>query len=57
MEIIFTDTALKDLKAWKKLGNKIIQQRIEQLISSIIDTPFGGIGKPEALKHNYAGYW
>ncbi len=38
-------------------GNKIIQQRIEQLIKSIIESPFEGIGKPEALKYNYSGYW
>lgn len=57
MEIVFTDTALKDLKFWKMLGNKIIQQRIEQLIKSITESPFEGIGKPEALKYNYSGYW
>ena len=57
MEIVLTDTALNDLKAWKKSGNKIIQHRIELLIQSIIENPFEGIGKPEALKYNYTGYW
>ena len=57
MEIVFTETAIKDLKFWKMSGNKIIQQRIEQLIKSIIESPFEGIGKPEALKYNYSGYW
>lgn len=57
MEIVFSDTALEDLKTWRKSGNKIIQHRIEQLIASIIQTPFEGIGKPEALKYNYSGYW
>ncbi|WP_304622671.1 Txe/YoeB family addiction module toxin [Pedobacter sp. Leaf170] len=28
-----------------------------ELIQSIIETPFTGIGKPEALKHNWAGFW
>jgi toxin YoeB len=49
MEIVFTDTAIKDLKFWKMSGNKIIQQRIEQLIKSIIESPFEGIGKHEVL--------
>ena len=57
MEIVFTETAIKDLKFWKMSGNKIIQQRIEQLIKYIIESPFEGIGKPEALKYNYSGYW
>lgn len=26
-------------------------------MESIIATPFEGIGKPEALKHNLSGYW
>ena len=35
----------------------MIQQRIELLLESIIETPFEGIGKPEALKYNFSGYW
>ena len=57
MEVIFTAIALEDLKEWKKSGNKIIQKRIEQLINAIAQNPFEGIGKPEALKYNFTGYW
>lgn len=42
---------------WKKSGNKAIQKKIQQLLESIQETPFEGIGKPEALKHNFSGKW
>lgn len=57
MEIIFSPQALEDLEYWKKSGNKIIQKRIQQLIESIQETPYEGIGKPEGLKHKFSGKW
>ena len=35
----------------------MILKKIRQLIESILENPFEGIGKPEQLKHQYAGYW
>ena len=40
----------------KKWTKKILR-RVNQLIKEIHRTPFEGIGKPEPLKHNLAGYW
>ncbi len=57
MEIEYSPTAKNDLEFWKKAGNKNIQKKITELLHSIIDTPFDGIGKPEPLKHNYSGWW
>jgi len=57
MEIVFTENALEDLKYWKLSGNTKIQKRIQQLLLSIQEAPFDGIGKPEGLKYNWAGYW
>lgn len=57
MEIIFLPAAIEDLKFWKKLGNKIIQNKISKLIIAIQENPIEGIGKPEALKHNLTGSW
>jgi toxin YoeB len=34
-----------------------IVQRIKTLIRDIDHDPFRGIGKPEPLKGNWAGYW
>jgi toxin YoeB len=57
MEIIYSDEAQRDIEYWKKSGNKIIQKKIQQLLTSIEENPFDGIGKPEPLRHNLSGLW
>lgn len=57
MEVIYTPQAVEDLKYWKKSGNKIIQKKIQQLITAITENPFEGIGKPEQLKFELSGSW
>ena len=57
MEIVFSPESLEDLRFWKESGNLKIQARIEKLLESVIKSPYEGIGKPEAIKHNWAGYW
>lgn len=57
MEIDFTDNAKSDLAFWIKSGNKSIQKKINELINSIGQTPYSGVGKPEALKHRLSGLW
>ena len=57
MEIIYSEQAQKDIDYWKKSGDKVIQKKIQQLLYSIEETPFSGVGKPEALKHNLSGLW
>ena len=57
MEIVYTDKAIADLAFWKRSGNKAIQNKISSLIESISETPYTGIGQPEALKYELSGYW
>ena len=57
MEIAFTFDAQKQLEEWKKSGNKQVQKKISELIASILNAPFTGIGKTEALKYNWTGFW
>ncbi len=57
MEIIFTEEARKDLEWWQKSGKIAMLKRIRALISSLLQSPFAGIGKPEPLKYNLAGKW
>lgn len=40
-------------KVWKQN----IIKKISELIKSIQQSPFEGIGKPETLKHELSGYW
>ena len=55
MEIEYTLKAQEDLLYWKKVNNIIVLKKIRNLIESIIETPFGGIGKPEQLKYSLTG--
>ena len=57
MEIIFLKQAEKDREYWKKSGNKIIMNRITDLLKDIAAHPYTGIGKPEPLKYELSGYW
>jgi toxin YoeB len=57
MELRLTDTAKEDVKFFKKSGQTHILKKIEKLLISIKETPFTGIGKPEALKYEYSGKW
>lgn len=56
MAILFHNEALKDYLDFEKTNPKIFQ-KINQLLISIVATPFSGIGKPESLKYDLSGYW
>ena len=52
----FSRTAKDDYDYWMRQDNKTIN-RIVSLLTSIDETPFGGIGKPEPLRFSLRGYW
>jgi toxin YoeB len=55
-KIVFEASAFKDFNDWVKLDKKI-HRKIIELIKDIDSHPFQGLGKPEALKHDFSGYW
>ena len=57
MQIIYSPKAKEHLDYWVESGNIIILKKILQLSKAIIENPYEGIGKPEPLKHELAGYW
>jgi len=57
MEIKLLEDADDDLAFWIKSGNKPVQKKINELLLSIKETPYCGVGKPEALKHQLSGLW
>jgi len=57
MELRLTDDAKEELRFFVKSGQSDIVKKIEQLLISIKETPFSGIGKPEPLKYEYSGKW
>jgi len=54
--IEFIPAAFKEYQEWIEIDRKTAL-RIGDLIRDIIRNPYEGIGKPEALKHEYKGYW
>ncbi len=52
-----SDKAEKDLKKIHQAGDKNSIKRIERIFKELADNSYEGIGKPEALKHLYKGYW
>lgn len=52
-----SDKAEKDLRKVYESGDKKSIKRIERIFKELIDNPYEGIGKPEALKHQYEGFW
>jgi toxin YoeB len=52
-----SSTAQQQLELLVKQGKTDTLKRIKLLVKSTLETPFEGIGKPEALKYNYKGYW
>lgn len=55
--LIFTQKSKDDIEFYKKSGNKTILKKINSLIQEILESPFIGTGKPEALKYQLTGFW
>jgi toxin YoeB len=56
MTLFFSENAWEDYLYWQKVGKKLVK-KINALIKDIKRSPFDGIGKPELLKYDLAGYW
>lgn len=56
MKIIFADRAWEDFAFWLEQDRKVAA-RIVRLIADIRREPFAGLGKPEPLRHDLAGFW
>jgi toxin YoeB len=56
VKLIFSERAWEDYLFWQETDRKILA-KINNLIREIQREPFSGIGKPEPLRHAFAGYW
>ena len=56
MRLVFADEAWEDYLHWQKQDRRMVE-RISKLLEEVQRDPFGGIGKPEPLKHALAGFW
>jgi toxin YoeB len=56
VKVVFADQGWEDLSYWVAHDRKLAK-RIVRLIDEIKRRPFEGIGKPESLRHDLAGFW
>ncbi|EHL31548.1 Txe/YoeB family addiction module toxin [Legionella drancourtii] len=56
MILSWAEHGWEDYLYWQVTDKKTLK-RINTLIKDISRHPFEGIGDPEPLKHNWAGYW
>ena len=56
MRIVFSEIAWEDYTSWQTEDKKMLK-KINDLIKAIKSSPFEGIGKPEPLKYDLAGFW
>jgi len=57
MELVIMPSAMADILFWKNSGNVAVQKRISLLLDVIKQNPYEGIGQPERLKYELAGYY
>jgi toxin YoeB len=55
-KLAWTAESWSDYVYWQGEDRKTLR-RINTLIAATMRSPFGGIGKPEALKANLTGFW
>lgn len=53
---MFSEIAWEDYISWQTEDKKMVK-KINELIKAIKINPFDGIGKPEPLKYDFAGFW
>lgn len=56
MKITFSENAWEDYLSWQQEDKKILK-KINDLIKDIQRNKNTGIGKPEPLKYDLAGFW
>lgn len=56
MRLVFAEQAWEDYLHWQETDRKVLR-RVHELIEDATRHPFGGIGKPESLRHALAGWW
>jgi toxin YoeB len=56
VKLLFAEAAWDDYQHWLQTDRRMVL-RVNRLIQEVQRDPFGGIGKPEPLRHAMAGWW
>ena len=54
--LVWDENAWEDYLWWQAQDREVLK-RVNLLLKDIQRNGNGGIGKPEALRHDFAGYW
>jgi toxin YoeB len=57
MKITFANNNVFDAFYELATSNKKLSKKIKSLIDDISRSPYDGLGKPEALKHEFSGWY
>ena len=56
MRVVFNSDSWQEYLYWQSSNRKMCG-KINALLKDISRHPFSGLGKPEMLKHDLAGFW
>jgi toxin YoeB len=56
MKLLWTEEGWDDYRHWQEIDQAVLR-RINELVKDASRSPFKGIGKPEPLRGNLAGWW
>ncbi|WP_419900630.1 Txe/YoeB family addiction module toxin [Roseomonas sp. USHLN139] len=56
MRVYFLEQGWEDYRHWQATDLDTLN-KVNELIEAVRRTPFSGIGKPEALKGDFSGWW
>ncbi|MCJ8519251.1 toxin YoeB [Pseudorhizobium tarimense] len=56
MKLVWTNHAWDDYLFWQRTDIRMVE-RVNELIRDAKRSPFSGLGKPEPLKGDLAGFW
>ena len=56
MRYVFLDQGWEDYQHWMQVDRGMLK-RLNRLIEDCARSPFSGIGKPEALRDDFSGWW
>jgi toxin YoeB len=56
VKLVWDESAGQDY-IWRQVQDRKVLKRINALIEDVLRNGNEGIGKPEALKHGFQGYW
>lgn len=55
-KVVFRGKSFEEYQEWASQDKKIFK-KVSDLIKSAMRDPHAGVGKPEPLKHDLAGWW